>query len=277
MLSLWPFSRNKKTWWQLAVIGWLVVAGLAFSSRVQAQSPTLSPAPETILEETLDDETELAEGLLTIPPAPTYVPAVVREIRAEERLPGPAEGVWVYIQRLVVERHDTKEKIEVTVGSQFQPLNATQRLKVGAQVLLTEQVLEDGSLGYEVADVYRLPAMMWLLLGFFVMVVLVARGQGVLSIIGMAISLILLSHFLVPEILQGANPMVVSLIGCGVIAVVTVYLSHGWSLHSHLALASMLVTLVGVAILSTLAVKGVQLVGWVAKKPTSCSLGVLPG
>lgn len=192
---------------------------------------------------------------------PTYSSAVVREVKEEERLPGAVSGTFVYTQRLLVERQDTHEKIEVTVGSQYQPLNENQRLRVGSQVLLAEQQREDGTFEYVVADVYRLPALTWLLVGFFILVILVARGQGVRAMIGMAIGLGLLAGFIVPEILQGANPILVSLVGCGVIAVVTVYLSHGWSLHSHIALVSMLLTLLGVAALSTLAVKGVQLVG----------------
>lgn len=218
---------------------------------VQAQTASSATEPEGTAAEV---------GIVEAAPL-SYSEAVVREIRAEERLPGPVAGTYVYTQRLLVERQDTHEKIEVTVGSQYQPLNENQRLKVGARVLLTEQPREDGSLEYVVADVYRLPALTWLLVGFFVLVILVARGQGVRAMIGMAISLGLLSGFIVPEILQGANPILISLIGCSVIAVVTVYLSHGWSLHSHIALVSMMLTLVAVAALSTLAVKGVQLVG----------------
>jgi uncharacterized membrane protein len=70
-----------------------------------------------------------------------------------------------------------------------------------------------------------------------------------------------LSLYIVPSILSGGNPMIVSILGAGVIAVITIYLSHGFNAHSHIALASMMGSLVVVSLLSALAVQAAQMVG----------------
>jgi uncharacterized membrane protein len=101
----------------------------------------------------------------------------------------------------------------------------------------------------------------WLLVGFLGLVMVVARRQGFLSIVGMVLSVLVLSNYVVPQILAGGNPIIITLIGSLIIAVVTVYMSHGWTVHSHLALLSMMVTLLAVSALSWVAVHTAYMVG----------------
>ncbi len=191
---------------------------------------------------------------------PEYSRARVVEILGERELEqtGAANG---FIQEIKLERIDTKETVVLTVGSEFQPLTPQQRLSEGRDVILAKQSLGDGSSQYVVADVYRLPILAWLLFGFLALVVIVASWQGLLSIAGMGISLLVLSGYIVPQILAGSSPMVISLIGGAMIAALTVYLCHGWSAQSHVALGSMVATLVAVTVLSYMAVRLAQLVG----------------
>lgn len=188
-----------------------------------------------------------------------YFRGRVSEILEEKTV--TIESETFYIQKLAVIKRGTGETLTVEVGSEVQPLNVNQRLQKGAEVILTTFQTGDGQVQYAVADVFRWPALLWLLAGFLVLVMLVARWQGLLSIIGMMASLALLTLYIVPQILQGENPLMISLIGATAIAVVTVYLSHGFNLHSHLTLVSMMATLVAVALLSSAAVNAAQLVG----------------
>jgi uncharacterized membrane protein len=179
----------------------------------------------------------------------------------EERKITPAGSETFFTQKVQVRRSDTNETFELEVGTDVQPLNANQRLKPNTQVILTQVSNPDGGLTYAIADVYRLPMLTWLFAGFLVLVLLVARLQGLASIVGMVISLGVLSLYIVPSILSGGNPMIVSILGAGVIAVITIYLSHGFNAHSHIALASMMGSLVVVSLLSALAVQAAQMVG----------------
>jgi uncharacterized membrane protein len=114
----------------------------------------------------------------------------------------------------------------------------------------------------QIADRYRLPTLGWILGGFFVLVLAVSGWRGGLSIVGMGVSLVVLALYVVPQIMSGGNPLTVSMIGAFVIAALTVYLSHGFSVKSHLAFVSMMVTLLAVALLAHTAVELAQLTGF---------------
>lgn len=166
-----------------------------------------------------------------------------------------------FTQIIAVKRDDTGETVSVPVGSEFQPLNQHQLMTKGKKLVLAEQVLADGTTQVVVADVYRMNTVYWLL-GLFVVVVIIVGGlRGAASFIGMMISVAILLSYIVPQILSGSNPVVISLLGSLAIGALTIYIAHGFSKKSHVALASMIVILFLVAGLAYMAVKAAQLVG----------------
>lgn len=190
---------------------------------------------------------------------PEYYRGKVIDVISEERFQN--EGQTYYAQLLKIRRQDTGEEVEVQAGSEFQPLNERQRIKVGTEVILGYQEVMPGQKQYVLADIYRLPVLVWLGIGFLVLVVIIARKQGLFSIVGMALSLLVLTYQIVPQILAGQNPILVSLVGCSIVATLTVYLCHGVSRQSHIALVSMFLTLFAVSILSYISVRLAHLVG----------------
>lgn len=165
-----------------------------------------------------------------------------------------------YTQVVEVTLRDSKQVVTIPVGTEFQPLAASQRLVPGKNLIVGHQE-QSGLINYYVVDVYRLPIINWLFAGFIVLVLLVARWRGLASLLGMGISLAILIWYLIPQILAGQDPFVISLSAAIGIAIVTIYLSHGWGLKSHLALGSLVVTLLAVTLLSTVSVRMAQLVG----------------
>ncbi len=193
------------------------------------------------------------------PAAPEYYTGTVLEVVDENQI--QSGGGEFYTQVLKVRRHDNNEEFNIQAGTEYQPINELQRLKVGTQVVLAHQEYSPGEYEYVIADVYRLPTLIWLTLGFFALVLFIARKQGVFAIAGMVLSLFVLTYQIVPQILAGQNPMVVSLFGCFVVATLTVYLSHGFNRESHIALSAMFMTLIAVSLLSYVTVQMAQLVG----------------
>lgn len=188
-----------------------------------------------------------------------YFIGTVTEIVAEETFTDQDQNY--YAQLVKVRRQSDGEIIDLEAGSQFQPIPESQKLGVGQQVVFAHQQITKDMPAYVFVDSYRIPVLVWLFIGFLVLVLLIARKQGAFSIIGMALSLGVLAYQVVPQILQGQNPILVSLIGCTIVAVLTVYLSHGISQESHLALASMMLTLLAVSLLSWVAVHFAHLAG----------------
>lgn len=217
----------------------LPVLTVLFPSSVQAQSPS-PDQPQSQIQK--------------------YFKGKVEKIIEEEKL-AQIQDEEEYIQKVQIRREDNNETIDLNIGSEFQPLNSNQRLKKGTTVILAEQKLSDGKLQVVVVDVYRANTIYWLVAGFFLLVLIVARWQGFMSIVGMVISLFVLMNFIIPHILLGENPILISLLGASVIASLSIYLCHGWSIKSHLALFSMMLVLAFVALISQLSVTTAQVVG----------------
>jgi uncharacterized membrane protein len=208
---------------------------------------------------TPSSETELREPALTAVVAPQYTVGTVTEIVEEKRI--ESGGRDTYTQALRIRLNDKNEVVQVQAGNEFQPLNANQRVNVGTQVVLAYQEVMPGQFEYVISDIYRMPVLVWLGVGFFALVLFIARKQGLFSIMGMVLSLFVLTYMIVPQILAGQNPILISLLGCCVIATLTVYLSHGFTRESHIALAAMFMTLASVSILSYITVHLSHLVG----------------
>nr|MBP9700699.1 YibE/F family protein [Candidatus Woesebacteria bacterium] len=189
---------------------------------------------------------------------PIHSRATVTAIVEEQEL--RAENKVGYIQKLEVARSDTNEKVHIVVGSTFQPIEASRKLRVGQSIVVSELVENNQSTWVLVDSHFRLPTLGMLAIVFFLLVVGIARVQGVLSIVGMVVSFAVLLAFVVPQILTGANPLFISILASMVIGAASMYLSHGINLKSHIAFGSIIVTLTVVTLLSSfvLQISGMQ-------------------
>lgn len=97
---------------------------------------------------------------------------------------------------------------------------------------------------YTVIDKYRIPAVTVLVLTFFLLVILLARRKGFMAILGLAASLLIIIKWEIPAILAGHNPLLTSLGVTALIAIVSLYLAHGFSRRTTIAVISTFATLV---------------------------------
>lgn len=187
---------------------------------------------------------------------PQYLTGEVEKIISQQTFPGDPQ---LYAQTVLVSLPDGTVA-EVQAGNEFQPLSHSQLLSEGTQVIVVKQATNQGVV-YAIADVNRLPVVAMLVALFIVIVIVIARWQGLFSIIGMGLSLIILLQFTIPTILNGNNPFLISILSAVMIACLTLYVAHGWSMKSHIALLSILIVLGLVALLSYTAVTASYLVG----------------
>jgi len=187
--------------------------------------------------------------------ATEFTTGTVTRVESEQKIQFP-EGDF-YTQEIYVRLKNYPEEKLLQYGSEFQPLQELQRLSEGASVVVTQingdvdgGDSDSASASFVVYEDYRLPVLVWLAVGFFLLVMAVAGYKGLFSILGMFISVGILMMFVIPQILSGANALMITVIAAFLIATVTVYLSHGWKLSSHLALISILTTLLFTTILS---------------------------
>ncbi len=115
-------------------------------------------------------------------------------------------------------------------------------LRPGEKIVVVQQEGPSG-LTYGIVDKYRLPAVGIIIALFLALGIFFGRIRGVSSILGLAFSILILAKWVVPKIISGGDPIVTGLIGVFAIATVSIYLAHGFSRWSTVALASTFATL----------------------------------
>lgn len=116
------------------------------------------------------------------------------------------------------------------------------KLNVGDHVVVLETVM-NGDTQYALFEPYRLSRMMRLLAVFIGVVILIAGKRGVTALLGLAVTVLILVKWMIPQIIAGASPMTVSWIGAIAIAGCSLYLAHGFNKRTSLALFSTLIML----------------------------------
>ena len=91
---------------------------------------------------------------------------------------------------------------------------------------------------------------------FVAVVVLISRLRGFLSLVGLALSLLVLVRFVLPAILEGSDPVLVAVTGSAAIMFVTLYLAHGVNVRTTTAILG---TLLSLALTGGLAIAFVEL------------------
>lgn len=120
--------------------------------------------------------------------------------------------------------------------------------KAGQRVELYYSPGPGGQVRYAVADWVRRPTLIWLAAIFLVVSVVVARFKGLRAFVATGASLALIITFLIPAMLAGYNPVLISMLGVGGILILAIYFVHGvnWSTTAAMVgtLAASFVTLV---------------------------------
>jgi uncharacterized membrane protein len=125
-------------------------------------------------------------------------------------------------------------------------------------VLATEV---NGEQVFYVDDKYRLSPVILSMLIFFALAILFAGIKGFTALIGLIVSFTVLMVIIVPQILAGADPLLVSFLGAIIIAVFSLYLAHGFNTRTTLAVISTLFSVVLSVGLALFFVEMTRLVG----------------
>ncbi|MDW4908372.1 YibE/F family protein, partial [Streptomyces sp. ADMS] len=134
----------------------------------------------------------------------------------------------------------------------------SRQLHEGEKVVVAYEPSAPRDLQYSVTDVNRRFPMA-LLAGIFALaVVAVGRMRGVMALVALAVSFMILTFFILPAILQGSNPLVVAVVGASAIMLIALYMCHGLSARTSVAVLGTLISLVLIGVLGSL------FIGWAA-------------
>jgi uncharacterized membrane protein len=154
-------------------------------------------------------------------------------------------------------RVDTGKDKGRTFTEIVQP-DQSRQLDEGEKVVVAYEPSAPKDLQYSVTDVNR-KFPMALLAGIFALaVVVVGRLRGVMALVALAVSFMVLTLFILPAILQGSNPLLVAVVGASAIMLIALYMCHGLSARTSVAVLGTLVSLCLIGVL------GSEFIDWAA-------------
>ncbi len=157
--------------------------------------------------------------------------AKITEIINENESEDDLTGTKVLNQQMLAqlfEGPDRGKKIEVF--RQVGIGNQSERFVVGDQVVVSvDSSVNKDNAQYFLDDRNRLNPIFWLIIVFFILVVIMAGARGITSFLALIFSLIFLIQFLIPQILTGANIIMITFFSSLVIGLGSLFMSHGFS------------------------------------------------
>lgn len=182
--------------------------------------------------------------------APSY-PAKVQAVAAAP-CPAPGQSGCVRAQARLDEGPDAGKTVAFAIGG----VGQNELVDPGDRVLLTRNELPPDAPNaiepYSLSGFERHTPLLLLTGAFVLIVLLFARGRGLLALVGLAISLAIVAKFIVPAILEGKAPVAVAIVGALGVMFVTISLAHGLGPQSMAAILGTAASLGLIVLLSTL-------------------------
>jgi len=149
------------------------------------------------------------------------------------------------------------------IGQKIIAENDYIKLNKGDKFLLLQSInSETGEITYTVHDFYRLP-ILYIFLGIFILSIIILGGiQGVRGFVALAISLFFIIYLLLPGILAGHSPILISLGVSSLIVIIGSYITHGVNKTTSSAVLGMIITIFITGILAFIAVHFGKLSGF---------------
>ncbi|MFO7548970.1 MAG: YibE/F family protein [Acidimicrobiia bacterium] len=151
-------------------------------------------------------------------------------------------------------------------------LASSPAFEVGERVVLYYLPDAPDEFRYQFADRDRRPVLIALTALFVLAVVVLGRGRGVAALGGLVASIVVIVAFIVPSILEGNSPVLVAAVGAGAIGLLALYLAHGITPMTHVAVLGTLSALALTVVLSELAIGAARFSGFASEESLYLSL-----
>ncbi|NBP57671.1 YibE/F family protein, partial [bacterium] len=175
------------------------------------------------------------------------------EVQAVESSEGELLGRKLITQKLTLKILDKDKKGEIIVveNGGGTDLQESQIYKKGDVLVVVKTKVADKE-QYYIQDRYRLPGLLGMVIFFLILTIIFAGKQGIGSMLGLIASVGVLVGYLVPSLLGGQNPVLVTFIASFTIITLTIFVSHGFRVRTFIAFASMNITLILAYIISAI-------------------------
>ncbi|MCG5436440.1 YibE/F family protein [Micromonospora sp. PSH25] len=148
------------------------------------------------------------------------------------------------------------------------------RVDVGDDVvvLVLTDPADPTSSQYTISDHQRGVPLIWLAVLVALAVIGFGRLRGAAALAGLAVTFAVVLLFILPAIVAGQPPLLVAVVGSATIMFVVLYLTHGVSVRTSVALLGTLVSLILTGVLAALAMSVTHLTGFGTEEASSLGI-----
>ncbi|MFZ2978169.1 MAG: YibE/F family protein [Candidatus Magasanikiibacteriota bacterium] len=140
--------------------------------------------------------------------------------------------------------------------------------KAGEKVMVTWEKDFDGVDQFYIVQYVR-DGYLYLLAGIFaIIIILIGRGKGIRSLLSLLITFFVIIKFIIPLIMSGHNPLLISLVGAFFILLSIIYVTEGLNKKTHIAIVSVVISLSLTFIISWIFVHLTRLTGFASEDTT---------
>jgi len=154
-------------------------------------------------------------------------------------------------------------------------LNDYRPLQKGDDFFIRYFIATDGSEYFQVHEINRTKPLLLLGLLFAGVILIFGKFQGVRSLVSLLASMGAIVFVLVPLLLKGYPPVLVSVSVSSLILLFAIYFTHGFHIRSHIALAGTVGTVLLTGILAQLAISWTQLSGFASEESVYLNFNTL--
>ncbi|WP_433412193.1 YibE/F family protein [Microtetraspora malaysiensis] len=149
-----------------------------------------------------------------------------------------------------------------TVMTELPSGPGAQRFAAGDDVVLVHMPQDTPDAPQYLLSDHDRSAPLWMFVAAFALaVVAFGRWRGLTALIGLAVTFVLLLAFIIPAILAGESPTLVAIVGSAAIMLTVLYLTHGFTIPTSMAVLGTLASLTITGVLSAVAIDVAHLTG----------------
>jgi uncharacterized membrane protein len=142
------------------------------------------------------------------------------------------------------------------------PLANNQKYYQGDRVFVSYSKDNKGNDIFYIRDYIRTNYLYLLFIIFIFLTILVAKKRGITSLLAMSFSFLIIFYSILPNILNGRDPVIAVIMASVFIVPVTFFLSHGFNKKTVAAILSSIIALIIVGILSVVFIELTKLTGF---------------
>lgn len=146
------------------------------------------------------------------------------------------------------------------IGVDYQPY------QIGDRVRISSQRDHEGQITYSLNGEIKWPGLLQLGVIFALVVLVVGKLWGALSIVGLAASFLVIFKLIIPLIIRGINPVLAAVLGSIIIIPTTFYISHGINKKTHIGVITTFVGLIITGFLAVYFVDATHLTGFASEE-----------